>query len=354
MAFEGGEGVQFSPPTPDAALVDVLRRISGSPGLRFAAPPERVTGGFWAETVAVRIEGGPSELNGERIVRIMPDSAIAMREMVVQTEVVRQGFPAPRVFLTGSAADGLGRPFMVMERVPGRAPLPEVTGTAALAAMGRAAIRLPDLLARTAARLHGLDPASLRAELEHLGSTVVDVIDLLELLGGRAEEADRPDLASAAAHMPRTRPPSEREAICHGDLHPFNLLVDGERVYVVDWSVSLVADPAFDLAFTAMVMAVAPIAISRGLRGLVRAGARQGSRQFLRRYRHHAPQAEASLADNMLAWYTAVHCLRALVEVGEWIAAGTVDSKTGHPWLLMAPQMAVRLSEVAGEDIRPM
>ena len=354
MAYEGGEGALESSPTSHDALLTVLRRTAHAPGLRFASPPERMTGGFWAEIWAVDLAGGPDDLNGDVVIRVMPDTGMAQREVVVQQEVVRQGFPAPRVRLTGEAAEGLGRPFMVMDRVPGRPPLPDVTGTAALSAMGRAAIRIPDMLARTAARLHALDPAPLRAELERLGSTVVDVIDLLELLGGRAEEADRPDLASAAAHMPRTRPPSEREAICHGDLHPFNLLVEGDRVYVIDWTVSLVADPAFDLAFTAMVMAVAPIAIPRGLRGLVRAGARRGSRQFLRRYRQHAPQAEASLADNMLAWYTGVHCLRALVEVAEWIAAGTVDSKTGHPWVLMAPQMAVRLSEVAGEDIRPM
>ena len=56
----------------------------------------------------------------------------------------------------------------------------------------------------------------------------------------------------------------------------------------------------------------------------------------------------------MLEWYTAVHLLRALVEVAEWVAAGTVDDKAGHPWLLMAPQIAVRLSAVTGDEIRPM
>ena len=354
MAYEGGEGVALSGPTPEPALLDVLRRQSGAPGLRFESPPERMTGGFWAEILAVRLEGGPPELDGDVVVRIMPDTAIARRETVVQSEVVRQGFPAPRVLLTGEAEDGLGRPFMVMERVPGRTPMPEVTGPSALAAVGRAALRLPDLLARTSARLHALDPAPLRSKLEGIEGARVDVGDLLSLLGERADDAERPDLARAARHMPRTRPPSEREAICHGDLHPFNLLVDGERVSVIDWSLGLVADPAFDLGFTWMTMALAPIAVPRPLRSTVRAFARRGSRQFLRRYRHHAPHAEASLTDDMLQWYSGVHCLRALVEAAEWIANGTVDSKTGHPWLLMAPQMAVHLSAVAGEDIRPM
>ena len=154
--------------------------------------------------------------------------------------------------------------------------------------------------------------------------------------------------------MPGARPPSEREAICHGDLHPFNLLVDGERVTVIDWSLGLVADPAFDLAFTALTMSMAPIDIPRAVRRPVRAAARQGARQFLRRYRQLSPGAETSLTDDMLQWYSAVHCLRALVELAGWIAAGTANDRAGHPWLVMAPQMAVRLTEVVGHPVRPM
>src|SRR5205807_10156354 len=166
--------------------------------------------------------------------------------------------------------------------------------------------------------------------------------------------ADRPDLAAAAQHMPASRPASDREAICHGDLHPFNLLVDRGRVTVIDWSLGMVADPAFDLAFTALTMALAPINVPRAIRAPVRAGARQASRHFLRRYRHHAPAAGASLGAGVLDWYTAIHCLRALVEVAEWVAGGTADDKAGHPWLIMAPRMAVRLGAVVGQPVRPM
>jgi aminoglycoside phosphotransferase (APT) family kinase protein len=355
VAYTGGGSALESEPTPEGVLLDVLRQRAKAPGLRFASSPERIGGGFWAEILAVHIEGGPTDLNGDVVVRIMPEARIARRETAVQEEVVRQGFPAPRVLLSGEADDGLGRAFMVMERVQGRPPLPEVMGTTALAAIGRAAIRLPDLLARTAARLHALDPGPLRSKLEGVDGALVDVGDLLALLAERASEAQRPDLAAAAQHMLSTRPPSEREAICHGDLHPFNILVDDDgQITVVDWTVALMADPAFDLGFTAMIMALAPIAIPRPLRRPVRAASRWGSREFLRRYRHHAPANESSLTDDVLAWYTAVHGLRALVEVSDWIAAGIVDDKAGHPWLAMAPQLAVLVGKVADADIRPM
>ena len=287
MAYEGGDGVQLSGPTPESRLLDTLRRRAAAPGLRFASSPVRVTGGFWAEIWAVRLEGGGPDMDGDVIVRVMPDNVVARREMVVQSEVVRQGFSAPRVRLTGEAADGLGRPFMVMDRAPGLPPIPAVTGVTAMAAIGRAAIRLPDLMARTSARLHALDPAPLRSKLEGLDDAVVDVGDLLSVLAVRAGEADRPDL-------------------------------------------------------------------ERAVRRPVRAAARQGARQFLRRYRQLAPGAETSLADDMLQWYSAVHCLRALVELAGWIAAGTANDRAGHPWLVMAPQMAVRLTEVVGHPVRPM
>jgi aminoglycoside phosphotransferase (APT) family kinase protein len=91
-----------------------------------------------------------------------------------------------------------------------------------------------------------------------LDGVLVDVGDLLGLIEERAVGVDRPDLVRAARHMPPNAPPPGREAICHGDLHPFNLLVDKGHVSVVDWILGLVADPAFDLAFTGMVMAMAP------------------------------------------------------------------------------------------------
>src|SRR5204863_1982524 len=107
-----------------------------------------------------------------------------------------------------------------------------------------------------------------------------------------------------------------------------------------------------DLAFTALTMAMAPIDVPRGFRRVVQTGARTASRAFLRRYRAHAPGAASSLADDVIEWYTAVHCLRALVEVAQWAHTGVVDEHAGHPWLLMGPRMAVLVGSLAGHDVR--
>ena len=143
-------------------------------------------------------------------------------------------------------------------------------------------------------------------------------------------------------------PPSTHLAICHGDLHPFNLLVEGDRVSVIDWSVGMVADPAFDLAFTSMMLAMAPLQLPAPLLRPVRAVARRTSRQFLHRYRSLVPGADDSLREEVLGWYTALHCLRALVEAAEWTEAGSAGDRMGHPWITMSPFLTARLSAVTG------
>src|SRR5213080_4583430 len=54
-------------------LLNVLRRRTGVSERRYARPPTRLTGGFWAEILSVRLDGAPPELDRELVVRIMPD-----------------------------------------------------------------------------------------------------------------------------------------------------------------------------------------------------------------------------------------------------------------------------------------
>jgi aminoglycoside phosphotransferase (APT) family kinase protein len=57
------------------------------------------------------------------------------------------------------------------------------------------------------------------------------------------------------------RPPEpERLSICHGDFHPWNILVkDGKVTAVLDWPGFIVADPALDVACTTFLFTVLKI-----------------------------------------------------------------------------------------------
>jgi aminoglycoside phosphotransferase (APT) family kinase protein len=139
--------------------------------------------------------------------------------------------------------------------------------------------------------------------------------------------------------------------VCHGDLHPFNVLVDDERrVTVLDWSASLIASHYYDLAFTGLVLAEPPVSVPRALRPAVRAAGRGLARRFRATY---AKTTGAPIDLGALAWHEGVICLRALVEVAGWVAAGTADSRAGHPWLVSGPAFAARLSRLTGVAVSP-
>ncbi len=87
----------------------------------------------------------------------------------------------------------------------------------------------------------------------------VTVPGLLGALARFADEFGRPDLADAARWLADHRPAPAPDVICHGDLHPFNLLADGARVTVLDWSTALLAPRAHDVAFTSLLLSEPPL-----------------------------------------------------------------------------------------------
>jgi hypothetical protein len=118
----------------------------------------------------------------------------------------------------------------------------------------------PEHRARRMSRLHRLDPEPLRHRLGDDIPIASTVEGLLDHLRSASEEQQRPDLAGAARWLAGHPPPPAPEVICHGDLHPFNLLVDSDgAVTVLDWSAALLGPRAYDVAFAALTLAEPPI-----------------------------------------------------------------------------------------------
>src|SRR5262245_252087 len=150
-------------------LLCVLRTKTCSPELRYAAPPTRLTGGFWAELLAFELEDAPSGWDGPLVARVMPDPGPARKETIVQAAVAVAGVPTPRVRGSGGADEGLGRAFMVMDRVDGVPLLADIDRLAGLLGAPRRLWRMPDVLARVMAALHAVDAEPVRAELADVG-----------------------------------------------------------------------------------------------------------------------------------------------------------------------------------------
>lgn len=139
--------------------------------------------------------------------------------------------------------------------------------------------------------------------------------------------------------------------MCHGDLHPFNLLVDTDgTVTVLDWSAGLLAPGTYDVAFTGLLLAEPPVSVPRLLRPLVRRAGGWLAGRFRRAYSRHMG---VELDADALRWFEGVVCLRALVEVAGWVTAGVADERGGHPWLVSGPAFADRLSALTGTTVTP-
>ena len=293
----------------------------------------------------------PEGWDGELVARVMPDAGLARKETIVQEAVATAGFPTPRVRGWSGPESPVGRAFVIMDRATGAPVLSGLGGVQAFAALPRLVSRIPEALAASMAQLHALDPQPVREELRDISCVATAVPGLVAQLRTSAAECGRADLDDAARWLtdhPR-RPASD--VICHGDLHPFNLLADGDgKPTVLDWSAALIAPRTYDVAFTSLLLAEPPIGVPGPLRPVVRALGRRVAGRFVRRYQQYGGVV---IDLDELSWYQAVVCLRALVEVADWVKHGVASARRGHPWLVSGGAFAIHLATVTGRSVKP-
>jgi uncharacterized protein (TIGR02172 family) len=107
--------------------------------------------------------------------------------------------------------------------------------------------------------------------------------ELLKRLIARAElPADRRDVALA-----RLRELPEGTAVCHGDFHPDNVLINGDDATIIDWTTACTGNPVGDFARTSLILQLgAPLpSISLWTRITILVGRALFHRSYTRRYR---------------------------------------------------------------------
>jgi aminoglycoside phosphotransferase (APT) family kinase protein len=324
-------------PTTDGLLA-ALRRQTNQPNLAWSVPPVPLAGGFWAEMYIVELAAAPRGLDGHLVARIMPDPATAAFEATLQCHLTGCGFPAPAIRCAGEPSVDLNRAWSLMEFARGQPLLAGLSAGSAIKQAPTLLRRLPDLLAEAAAALHECSLDGLHDELAGQARQP-DVHDFLERVAAQADAIERHDLARAAEQLAATTNDT-RVVICHGDLHPFNLLVDGDEWTLIDWSTAVVADPHYDLAFTALMLANPPLGGPAPFRAATRVIGTRLANRFLRRYEQRTGRR---VEPSRLTWGRRSHALRALVEIATWEANDTIDAHRGHPWLTMRPILEAHL-----------
>jgi aminoglycoside phosphotransferase (APT) family kinase protein len=308
------------PPSFSRHLLDDLRARLDRPRLDFSEPPSPISGGFDTQIFAFRLRDAPAPFAGPLILRMLgpgTDPSRVLRERAVQNAVAALGYPAPRVVHATTDTTALGGAFLVMERVPGRV-LPEAR------LMGMSAV-----LVEWQHRLHALEAEAVLKALDAetpRGRAPGTFAGHLADLDGRTRAPGLEGLRPICRWLIEHHPAAEaRQVICHGDLHPLNILVDGGRVTgVLDWPNAIVADAAYDVAATRVILAYAPVDLA-GLPVAARWLARGARRLMVHRY-VSGYRARKALDARALSYYEVAACMRALVRVAETRVAGTAQT----------------------------
>ena len=314
-------------------VLDHLRRQFHAPELALNGPPIRLGGGFWAEmwtlTLAPRTR---NNLPACVVLRLAPDAQLAAWETTFQAGVAEQGYPTPMIHASDFEPRGSGRAWCVMDHVGGTPLLAGFGGLRALGSLPRLATVLPDTLARAASDLHRLDPEPIDTALGRVTDRTTGVDGLLDHYVARAHElADAPP-QQTLERLATTRPSPQLRVVCHGDLHPFNVLADGERCVVLDWTAGQIAHPAYDLAFTNLLLANPPLHAPRTVKPFINAAARRVANRFIATYRKIGPHP---IDADTLDWYRTLQGCRILTDLAIWRAAGDLEAHRGYPWFAM-------------------
>ncbi|MHA2066466.1 MAG: phosphotransferase family protein [Candidatus Thorarchaeota archaeon] len=292
----------------DNSLLSYLGSELDNQQLTYVSLPTPVKGGFDTRIFSFQLKGASFELSQPLILRLFGKSSQnrATFESAVQNAVASSGCPAPRVFFTCIDESVLGGSFMIMELMPGQtmANMPVTI--------------MSETLAKAHLRLHSLNVESVRSALEVAGirqdrySIEGRLSWLVEGIESSGFEWLQPGLRWIVENRPED---PERLVICHGDFHPFNILIkDSEVCGVLDWSGFLISDPAYDIGITQVLGTVAAPSLFPEINWV---------QMFNRYYDYY--QGKCPVDPIRVEYYEALKCLWALLEGAEGHAAW------GHP-----------------------
>ncbi len=303
-----------------ADLLDGLRARLDDRGLELQEPLTPITGGFDTRIFAFRLRDAAPAFAGPLILRLLGpqhDPARVLRERVTQNTLAGLGYPAPRVLLASPDPALLGGAWLIMERLAGK-PLLQARH-----------LNLSRVLVDTQLRLHALDAEALLRAMDEEGRDsraaggpaisreMITIEGHLAQLEARIARGSLDGLRPAMAWLVERRPPEQsRRVICHGDFHPHNILYSESSVTgVIDWPNVVVAEPAYDVATTRIILRYAPVELSAlpvPLRWLVAPARLVMVKRYLAGYRRRR-----SIDPRSLAYYEALSAMRALIRAAE-------------------------------------
>ncbi|MFW9894822.1 MAG: phosphotransferase family protein, partial [Candidatus Thorarchaeota archaeon] len=230
-------------------LIYYLRDKLNSDMIDYDSPFTQLGGGFQTSIYRFKLKGVPEEISKPLILRLYPQfygTNNAIWESIVQNMLVGEGYPVAQVYFTCTDMSILGGAFFIMDFLPGKPMMTTPIET------------IPEMLGKTHANLHSIDPEPLIKLLSDQGieENTWRLSNHFDWLKDKASKLSW--IGDGVDWLIKNRPPeSKRLTVCHGDFHPLNILMqDGKVTGVLDWGNFIFADPILDIANTIVVITV--------------------------------------------------------------------------------------------------
>lgn len=221
----------------DDAVADAVAAAGGGAVLRRSRPGAGERNDVWLVD---------SRSAGPLVVRFLADPRRREMEVEVLARAGSAGVPVPEVLWTAAAP----HPVVVQRQLRGEA-LADAEPTEALCRS----------VAETLRTIHGIPiaggfgnlGAGLRGEDERLADWFTERVRVeADAVADRLSADDRELVEEALAVLDEAAPllDAQPSGLAHGDVQPFNILVDGDRVTgVLDWEAAKSGPPAFDFGW---------------------------------------------------------------------------------------------------------
>lgn len=222
-----------------AKLLNFIRNDQNNPDITYQSTPKTLADQPETKIYTFQLANTSKTLQKQMVLRIYPehtDNKRAKTEQILHNYLADHNYPTPRIHSTSTDSTILGDPFTVMDFIPGET----------LHNYGKDYARI---LAQTTAELHNIDPKPLqkRFKSEKIPENLYTGFHERE----QHVQNYNLDWLNPAIKWLKENKPTSKPAVCHGDLHEHNILLDNDKVSgVIDWSHFCLDDPCRDVGST--------------------------------------------------------------------------------------------------------
>ncbi|MFW9895038.1 MAG: phosphotransferase family protein [Candidatus Thorarchaeota archaeon] len=294
--------IEKKPEEITANLLRYLREQLHDSTIDYATPVTQLKGGFETFMFSFKLKNVEKELNQRLVLRVFPEyfgPNTAIWEGTIQNSLANEGYPVPKAHLICTDKSLLGGAFLIMDFLSGEP-------------MMKASKNVPEILGKTHSKLHTIDPKPLVKSLKKHGFKKNHYLFITTFQNDlkTAKKSQLPWVLDIAEWLIRNRPPEPKKlSICHGDFHPYNILIQDEKITgVLDWGSTFIGDPTIDIANTIKLITIFSKHFPLGpeYKSL---DINKFSQQYFDAY-----HAEIPLDKEKVNYYGVVRCLTALIE----------------------------------------